>query len=245
MVDFVTKPIDPYEVFEALVKWIKVKERNIDELKDIPKQDKEIEQLIIPNFEIIDTSKGLMRINNNKKLYFKLLDSFYTKYSDFETNIKSLINDKKIQVAEREAHTLKGVAGNIGMDRVSEEAAKLELKLKQNDIIGVNELISKLSSVLSMTLKELEALEFKTLENLEEESEFTEFDKLTKLLDELVYLIEEDDFAVKDKFEEIMKLKAIQKFSSELKKIENKVLNYDYDVAIKLVKQFRKNIETK
>jgi PAS domain S-box-containing protein len=240
MVGFVTKPVDPSEVFESLVKWVKVKERDMKDLKDNSKSEKDI---IIPNFKFINTSDGLLRINGNKKLYLKLLNSFRIKYSDFENNIKSLISSGEISVAEREAHTLKGVSSNIGAEEVAEEIRTLELKLKQNDIKDVDEIISKVSSVLNKTLKELEVLQYKDDEDLGEEVEFTEFDTLNKLLDELIVLIEGDDFTVKDKFEEIRNLKGIRKFSSELDVIENKFSEYDYESTMKLVKQFKEKIK--
>ena len=245
MMGFVTKPIDPDEVFGSIVQWVKIKERDMTNLKDISKKENESDEPVIPDFQLINTADGLMRLNYNKKLYLEVLHSFRNRFSNFENNIKSLISSGDMVTAEREAHTLKGVAGNIGADSVAKAAQALESKFKQSDNMNeVNELISKVSSILIMTLKELEVLPDETIEDSEEETEFIEFDKLKILLGELIVLMEEDDFAVKDRFEELQNLKGIRKFSSELNNIKDKISEYNYEVAIDLVKQFKEKIET-
>jgi len=44
------------------------------------------EEIQLPNSSYIDTNLGLKYLNANKKLYLKILNSFLTRYENFDIN---------------------------------------------------------------------------------------------------------------------------------------------------------------
>ena len=71
-----------------------------------------------------------MRVAGNKKLYRKLLRQFSNTEADAAQRIASALAENDRALAERLAHTVKGVAGNIGATAVQNAAANLEKAIK-------------------------------------------------------------------------------------------------------------------
>jgi two-component system, sensor histidine kinase and response regulator len=67
-----------------------------------------------------------VRVAGNKKLYRKLLRQFSSTEADAAQRIASALAESDRVLAERLAHTVKGVAGNIGAPAVQNAAANLE-----------------------------------------------------------------------------------------------------------------------
>jgi CheY-like chemotaxis protein len=238
MMDFVTKPIDPEEVFNVLLKWTKIKEGGVKDtkLKTLQKD----EEINLPKFLYININEGLLRVNNNKKLYSKLLKSFFTTFTNFEKEIKTLFSEGKMKDAERVAHTLKGVSGNIGAKDVCEAAAGLERKFKNAEVLDIDKELSPVTERLILVLKELESFS----ESKEEVSpidkfEFMDFEKLDNLLDELLTLLKDDDYDAQNKMDLILALPGIRKFDTEVKTISKKIADYDFEEAIKIILNFK------
>jgi PAS domain S-box-containing protein len=130
MNDHIAKPIIPRVLFEALLKWVEHKER---ELPDAP-VDGATDTITskMPELEGVDTKAGLERVGGNVRSYLKLLHKFAENQSDAIAEIQSAVNDGDSELSVRLAHTLKGVGGAIGADALQAAAAKLEESLKED-----------------------------------------------------------------------------------------------------------------
>ena len=84
----------------------------------------------IPQVEGIDTADGLRRVGGNAKLYLSLLEQFLESQADAADKIRESIQKGAKQDAERFAHTVKGVAGNIGARGVQAVAGELEKAIR-------------------------------------------------------------------------------------------------------------------
>ena len=77
MNDYVSKPINPKELFLALLKWIKAGTRELPESVESKDIDEDIlGENPFPGLHTLDVQQALKRINN-KKLFVKLLTDFY------------------------------------------------------------------------------------------------------------------------------------------------------------------------
>jgi CheY-like chemotaxis protein len=81
---------------------------------------------LLPVIDGLDTKDGLSRVGGNQKLYLKLLRQFAEQQASAVAQISTALNQGDIPLAERLAHTLKGVAGNIGAKTVLTAAGTLE-----------------------------------------------------------------------------------------------------------------------
>ena len=109
----------------------------------------------IPAVEGLDTADGLMRVAGNKTLYLKLLRQFIASEHDAPSRIRERLSSEDRATAERMAHTVKGVAGNLGAGALQSVAADLERAVREG--APAEALCDRLESVLSPLLAELRA----------------------------------------------------------------------------------------
>jgi len=122
MNDHVAKPIDPDNLFETVGRFYRRPDGT--QLEAIP---------AVPGTAVggaastlLDRRAGLARVAGNETLYRKLLHQFLDQQAPAVARIRAAIADGDGSLAERLAHTLKGVAGNIGAMPVHAAAATLE-----------------------------------------------------------------------------------------------------------------------
>ncbi|MBP1742329.1 MAG: domain S-box, partial [Deltaproteobacteria bacterium] len=132
MNDHVTKPINPDELFSALVRWIRPGARATTEDRCglvIP-ADKG-EDILPSELPGISISSGLSRVGGNKELYAKLLCKFREGHESAVPEIKTALQSGDRETAGRLAHTVKGVSGNLGAESLYRAAAELEKAIKE------------------------------------------------------------------------------------------------------------------
>lgn len=85
----------------------------------------------LPAVEGLNSADGLRRVAGNRKLYFNLLNQFVEGQSDAAERIQGALGTGELSVAERLAHTVKGVAGTIGAGLVQAAAGELEKAIRE------------------------------------------------------------------------------------------------------------------
>jgi CheY-like chemotaxis protein len=80
----------------------------------------------VPSMADLDTQDGLSRVAGNRTLYLRLLRQFVEQQGAALEEIATALTQGDAALAERLAHTLKGVAGNIGAKTVQAAAGALE-----------------------------------------------------------------------------------------------------------------------
>src|SRR5262249_8440477 len=134
MNDHISKPIDPGNLYETVGRFYKpaaVGARTT--LSASPEAPKLADSAVRapeaddpPSGPGLRTVDGLSRVAGNRKLYVKLLRQFVEQQGPAVTQIAEAQAKGDVALAERLAHTLKGVAGNIGAKPVQVAAGALE-----------------------------------------------------------------------------------------------------------------------
>jgi two-component system, sensor histidine kinase and response regulator len=153
MNDHVAKPIEPEDLWKALLKWITP--RHVDTISAPPKPATAIE--LPDKINGLDMVTGLRRVVGKKKLYLSMLRKFVAGQKSVTADILKALEDGSLDVAERLSHTLKGVCGNIGASRLQHLAENLESAIKQR--LGREELqflLDDLEAPLEKLIVELE-----------------------------------------------------------------------------------------
>jgi two-component system sensor histidine kinase/response regulator len=121
-----SKPIDPSSLFDTLERFVVPTATG----PAVPPQESAAAAVAeadeLPDVHGLNTAEGLLRLAGNKKLYRKLLRQFFNTEADTARRIASALADNDRTLAERLAHSVKGVAGNIGAPAVQSAAARLE-----------------------------------------------------------------------------------------------------------------------
>ena len=145
---FVTKPINPDSLWQALLDNIKP-QNHTDAPAKVPALappnaplNQAISECIVALKKVpdIDVEAGLSRVNGNGALYTQLFRKFARSQHDALHRVQQAIDNGDRSTAERVAHTLKGVTGNLGATAVQEASHLLEKALEDNDepdVIGV------------------------------------------------------------------------------------------------------------
>jgi PAS domain S-box-containing protein len=124
MNDHVGKPIDPRELYATLARWLLPQKPAATSEPARPEPPTGLADTgARPQ---LDTRLGLSRLRGNEPLYRKLLGEFPEKFSDIVTAITERLTRDDLHGARRQAHTLKGVAGNIGAMTLYAVAAEVE-----------------------------------------------------------------------------------------------------------------------
>ncbi|GFM37404.1 response regulator [Desulfovibrio psychrotolerans] len=137
----VNKPIDPDELLAVLGRWIAsggwepvsgtARTGMPDDAGGESAQAASKETTVPPYGDEIAMAEGLRRVRGNAALYTRLLSDFLRENANVTERILHCLNHESRDTAFRLAHTLKGVAGNIGAMQVHEAAAALADAIKQ------------------------------------------------------------------------------------------------------------------
>jgi HPt (histidine-containing phosphotransfer) domain-containing protein len=130
MNDHVSKPIDPDALFATLLRWAKPIPKAAEAPQ--PEASRTVNPALLPQIAGVNVTDGLNRVAGNLKLYFNLLSQFANQQADAATQIAAALDAGDRKLAERLAHTVKGVAGNLGITDVQTAAQKLEKAIREN-----------------------------------------------------------------------------------------------------------------
>ncbi|PZP96908.1 MAG: histidine kinase [Variovorax paradoxus] len=124
MVDHITKPLDPPAMFKSLLRWVQARPASAAVAAAAPQEPNQA--LDLPDIPGLDTAAGLRRVGGNRGLYLRLLQQFAQGQADAVQRIEAALAAGRPQDAERAAHTVRGVAGNLGLAALHAAAATLE-----------------------------------------------------------------------------------------------------------------------
>ncbi|WP_215407290.1 response regulator [Janthinobacterium sp. JC611] len=120
MNDFIAKPIDVAQLFGTLARWIAPA---TPQAMTAAVAQPEAELPVIAGLKM---AEAMRRVGGNAALMRKLLDRFVETQFDAMQRIAAAIENNQLETAIREAHTLKGLAGNIGAGGLADSAARVE-----------------------------------------------------------------------------------------------------------------------
>ena len=144
MNDHVAKPIDPVLLFAALSRYYRsAADSGPTGVVPTPNDEE------LPLVEGLDVNDALARIGGNRSLYLKLLRQFLA-LETAPNEITQALERGDWETAERQAHTVNGVAANLGAGTVRTAAAALEQALR--DQVSPDALASLLAEFRSTLL---------------------------------------------------------------------------------------------
>lgn len=244
MNDHVSKPINVAEMFCTMAQWIRPKEPLSDTVVN-KTNDPHQEGWSVQSIPGIDTSAGLAVSQGNFKLYKKLLQKFMETQNDFSAQFRKAWQSEDPDAAMRVAHTLKGVAGNIGATEIQAAANKLESACKKrSNRDEIKELLDKVENALQLVLENLAIINHELLP-VKSEALLVDRDQLETRFKKLINLLQEDDADAVDVLEEIQEIMGNHQETRELKELEELIEQYVYDEAIEKVNNILKNLSIK
>jgi len=188
----------------------------------------------LPDIPGLDTGLGLKRFMGKKAFYVDMLRKFAEKQIEIPIQIHKSLEADDRGTAERLAHSIKGVSGNIGATGVQDIAAALELSIRQNDPPDkVREILTRFENTLGDLIGRMNNAFSRDIK-AEEKTSTREIDllKIQPILIKLAGYLKDNDTEVTDYLDDAgADLKSVVP-RAEYNKLENLIASYDFDGAL-------------
>ncbi|MBK7000050.1 MAG: response regulator [Rhodoferax sp.] len=202
MNDHIAKPIEPEDLWKALLKWITPRH------PVQPGQSVQPGKLAIPgpgetqlpsDIEGLDMASGLRRMLGKKQVYLSMLRRFVAGHKTAVVDIANALMGDDLPMAERLAHTLKGASGTIGAVGVQQLAGELE------EVIRLRHPREEIEAHLGAVRVPLDTLITQLNQKLPAEKEqvadAVDSQRLQQVCTQLIKLLQEGDSEATDVFE--------------------------------------------
>ncbi len=135
---FLTKPLDPVKLVEALKEYVYI-DYTEEGGYDNPEPD---------DLEAWEFDQGLRRVGGKIEKYKRILSQFIISHSDDAEKIRRSMAEQDFQEAKRLVHTIQGVAGNIGAPKLKKAAQDLKKALDASNSGDINLRLREFETVL-------------------------------------------------------------------------------------------------
>jgi PAS domain S-box-containing protein len=234
MNDHVAKPIDVSELFGVLERWIRVP---ADRQTRVPPRSHAAPSTAdLPAVAGLDTASGLARCGGVAATYRKILRKFRDNQAETPQRLRAALAAGDRSEAQREAHSLKGVAGNIGAESVQAAAKTLETNIERG--ADVNGPLAALEQELGALIDGLSSAELVNESHGEDKPRPATAD-LTPMLDRLQALLQENDAEAADLATQIESHLRDGEPRHRMRPIIARIDDFEFDAALDLLTELR------
>jgi CheY-like chemotaxis protein len=230
MNEHITKPIDPEKLKSMLIKWIKP--RNMISVRESDRDALSPDEEALPQFETINTEKGIQNIAGNIKLYRKLLRDFADDNRCSAGDIYKHIESGYYQKALIAVHTIKGLAGTLAAAGLFETAAGLEEALMKERYDRLELLYLPFAEALKAVLEELQASALLEAGLSPVRKGSIDRLKARQLIEKLRPLLEEGNAETTDMLNEIAETLSSGQTAALADRLVEQIDSLDFDEAI-------------
>ncbi len=254
MNDHLGKPIEPDELWDTLLRWVKPRltENNQTQVTvaqaSYPADEARLKMLV--NIQGLDTTAGLRRALGKPAMYLSLLRKFVANQKTIPEQLNLALSSNQLELAERLAHTLKGLAGNIGAELLQQNAGAVEAAIHAQQVPIATELqplLQTLATNLHSLIAQIEPI-LAQPETIEPETAAQiDLDALAKVSRQLASLLEEGNSEAVDLVnanQSALKAAMLETYQEFYTSIET----FDFEPAVAILKQtaaiYQINFET-
>jgi PAS domain S-box-containing protein len=248
MNDHVAKPIEPDDLFRALLKWIKPREtvspvtaagsiRNAAMGKDAEGVTD------VPVIDGLDVELGMRRVLGKKPLFLSMLRKYVSNQANTPAELRAALDTGDAETAERIAHSAKGVSGNIGATGLQNMAAEIEKMVKDGADRGALE--EKIAPFAEAQAAMIAALKERLPPDTDAGMIHAALDmgKVTEVVGRLAVLLAEDDSEASDVLEENRDLMRTAMGAEAFSRIDVAIKKFDLEAALTHLKQRATELE--
>lgn len=227
MNDHIAKPIRVSDMFSTMAKWIKPSNPQSAPVNN--QSQAEHTQWRAPEIKGLNVDSGLKTTQGNRNLYVKILNRYVSGQNQFAEVFQQSVDLDDSELSQRLAHTLKGVAGNIGATQVYQAATQLEQAcIQRGDDIEYH-----YQQVLALHHPLLTALEHYLHEEVSDAvNDELDIEKVAKLFETLNEYLQDFDTDAVEVIDQLEPLCKGTQLADSIKRLSRLVANYDFDGAL-------------
>ncbi len=262
MVDYIVKPIEPDELWRVLLRWIPVRTDVVGggAVYSDPAQAEVVAEPVVAYavpaeaplapIEGLDMVGGMRRVMGRQARYISMLRAFCAHQAGAVQQMRAQLEAGDRAGAERSAHTLKGLAGNIGADALQLLADAMEHALapaqtgSTRAAVLAQQLEPQLAQLAQVLASQIDAIEA-ALPQVEQAStvQYTPAQR-AQLVGELKALLADDDARSAHLLDEHKALFA-DAFPQQFGALEQAIHEFDMERALELLDSASQTIANK
>jgi PAS domain S-box-containing protein len=159
MNDYVSKPIEPQKLVEALEHWLPETEEGNRHVEK-PDAETSINQENDPSKLVFDKPALMNRLMNDDSLAREVISTYLNEIPNLFQELKKSLESNDTTGTERHVHTIKGASANLGCEALRAVASTLEKSCKNGDLTavqnGISEMEHQFDRIKPVLEKELE-----------------------------------------------------------------------------------------
>ena len=233
MNDYISKPINVYEMFSTMARWISPK---LMVLAPVDKRKEKIideDEAFLTDLAGINLNIGLRSADGNHRLYRKLLKMFYKGQHKFVEHFSLAMNKGDSEEMKRLVHTLKGVAGNIGAIEVQRTSQRLdELCISNAETLGIKQQLKLVEGELAEVIDSIKK-GFDQESKVLSERLAIDMSELSSQLQLLHQQLQQNNTDAVDTIENLIEACSGDEVRDYLEPVKKQINRYDFDEALK------------
>ena len=234
MKDRIEKPVQPAQLFATLARWVTPRRSTAPGATSAPASDGQGEETTWPDsLAGIDLQTGLSYLEGNCSLYAKLLREFNRDHRHTAQEIADAIAAGDLPTAQRTAHTIKGVAGNIAASRLQKAAARLETALQERQTAEYPLRLAEFKTALNEASKGIATLAIPAASK--STAKGIDPGRLAMMLDELSRLLAQSDFKAPDHLNSLMNELGRHPLRAKLEQLAHKTNRFNFKEALPML----------
>ena len=149
MDDYVSKPLEPKDVFAAIERWLSERPTSIEKLEPVILDPTKNGLISKTDSVKIDLEKALPRFGDDQDFFIEMLVEFIQALPERCEKLKNAFNARNIEDVSRQAHNLKGAASNFAVEPLTSISKEIEINARNGDISQAEAQINQIESQIS------------------------------------------------------------------------------------------------
>jgi HPt (histidine-containing phosphotransfer) domain-containing protein len=150
MDDFITKPINAKDVAAVLDRWLSVP------CPPTEPSAQDSQEVSIHRVSVFNREDLLDRLSNDMDFVLSIIQTFSEDLPKLYTILQEYLEKGDLQSGQRQAHTIKGAAANLGAEALKEVAYTMERACADRDSQRAQECMEDLEAQVLILLKALQ-----------------------------------------------------------------------------------------
>ncbi|MES9956067.1 MAG: response regulator [Sedimenticola sp.] len=242
MNDYVAKPVDPADLYHALVHWVPPKVMELPMASELPGIT-HVEMDEFPALSGVEVANARKHVGGNLKLYMQLLKKFKKNQAGAADEVVHSLEAGDLDTARRIAHTLKGVSGNLGARRLFEAARDLDECIKKDDESCVQRQMPEVREAMGQILGAIEKLDRPAdISAAKQVVDDTDMEEIGAHLKELGALLADADTAAGRYLADLMQQHRATPLYDGFEEMESLVEDYDFAEALEVMRRMAEEL---